>query len=105
MLPSQELLTVLWCNINVERDQRVAAIQQTTGQNRLVDGDTLCVQPWCTVTVLKNHVHTPTSATHYFIMLLCDMHNSVRRMVALVLKYNQLNVTAVRHFLFQNSLI
>jgi len=46
MLVNKELLIVLRQQLNFDRDQRVAAIDDTTGHKRLVHRDQMFGQPW-----------------------------------------------------------
>jgi hypothetical protein len=89
--------------MDVERDQKAAAIHQTTDHNWLVGRGPFCVQSCCAVLVLMNRFHTYCNlCKHYYIMFpFCDMQNFVNRMLEIDLKCNQFNVTAVgcfRHF-------
>ena len=46
MLVNKELLIILRQEGNIDRDQRVAATDHTTGRKRLVDHDQMFGQPW-----------------------------------------------------------
>jgi hypothetical protein len=46
MLVNKQLSIALRRPVNLDRDQKVAAIDQTTGRERLVDRDQMFGQPW-----------------------------------------------------------
>ena len=79
--------------MDVERDQKAAAIHQTTDHKGLVGRGLLCVQSCCAVSVLMTRVHTYCNLWQTLLhhAPFCDMQNFVHRMLEIILKYIQFN--------------